>query len=184
MARNRQIVMTPEFRLSFASLFEMREYQGKSSYQMTMIFPKSADLSALKAAAKAALDEKFPNGCKNPRNPFCDGNEKVDEWGDSYKDTIYVRARTQFKPKVFDQNRVEILDADKVYSGCYCRAVVAPYAYDQAGNRGVAFSLEAVQFLRDGERLPGGGISGDIFGDGKVAGTTDSKNDNPFGDAF
>jgi hypothetical protein len=178
MANDRKIVMTPEFILSFPSLFEMREYQGKSSYQITMVFPKGTDLTALKQAAKECLDAKFPNGCKNPNNPFGKGDDKVDEWGKIFEEAVYVRAQTQFAPKVVDQNRVEILDADKVYAGCYCRALVAPYAYDKAGNRGVGFGLEAVQFLRDGERI-GGGVNLDMFDDGKVAGTAPAKEEDP-----
>lgn len=181
MAKDRTLVMTPEFRLSYPALFEPREYQGKSSYNLTMVFARNADLSKLKAAAKAAFDAKFPNGCKNPRNPFQDGNEKVEEWGESFRDTTYIRAQSQYQPKVVDANRVEILDADKVYPGCYCRAIVAPYAYDNAGNRGVAFSLEAVQFLRDGERL-GGGVSVNMFDDGTAAASADNK--DPFGGDF
>ena len=182
MANDRKIVMTPEFILSFPNLFEMREYQGKKSYQITMVFPKGTDLSALKAAAKECLDAKFPNGCKNPNNPFGKGDDKSDEWGSIFEGATYVRASTQFAPKVVDQNRVEILDADKVYAGCYCRALVAPYAYDKAGNRGVSFSLEAVQFLRDGKRI-GGGVSLDMFDDGKVT-ATGAKDDDPFEDSF
>jgi hypothetical protein len=181
MANDRKIVMTPEFILSFPNLFEMREYQGKKSYQITMVFPEGTDLTALKAAAKECLDAKFPNGCKNPTNPFGKGDDKVDEWGSIFKGAIYVRASTQFAPKVVDQNRVEILDADKVYAGCYCRALVAPYAYDKAGNRGVSFSLEAVQFLRDGKRI-GGGVSIDMFDDGKVAPTKSTGGSDPLGD--
>lgn len=180
MSKERTVVLTPEFRLSYPALFEMREYQGKSSYSLTMVFAKGADLTQLKAAAKAALDAKFPNGCKNPRSPFQNGNDRVDEWGESFRDTTYVRAQSKYQPKVVDANRVEILDPDKVYPGCYCRALVAPYAYDNAGNRGVAFSLEAVQFLRDGERL-GGGASVSMFDDGTVSG--DSQKD-PFAGEF
>lgn len=179
MANDRKIVMTPEFILSFPNLFEMREYQGKSSYQITMVFPQGSDLSALKSAAKECLDAKFPNGCKNPNNPFGKGDDKVDEWGEIFRGAVYVRASTQFAPKVVDQNRVEILDADKVYAGCYCRALVAPYAYDKAGNRGVSFSLEAVQFLRDGKRI-GRGDNLDMFNDGKAG--TPSKEEDPLGE--
>ena len=183
MAKKRTLVMTPEFRLSFPALFEMREYNEKKSYGLTMLFDKGTDLSQLKAAAKAALDEAFPKGVKNPRTPFLDGDDKVDEWGEGFKGKIYVRASTQFKPQVVDQNRVAIFDADKVYPGCYCRAVVAPYTYDNSGNRGVSFSLEAVQFIRDGERI-GGGVSADIFNDGKVQGdapVASGNDDDPFG---
>lgn len=178
MANDRKNIMTPEFILSFPSLFEPREYQGKSSYQCTMVFPKGTDITALKQAAKECLDAKFPNGCKNPNNPFGRGDDKADEWGEIFEGAIYVRAQTQFAPKVVDQNRVEILDADKVYAGCRCRAIVAPYAYDKAGNRGVAFSLEAVQFLADGKRI-GGGASIEMFNDGKVGSTSAAEDDDP-----
>lgn len=179
--QTRTPVLTPEFRLSFPNLFEPREYQGKSTFSMTMVFDKSVDLGPLKLAAKAALDEFFPNGCKNPRNPFSNGDDVTGEWGENFKGCTYVRAKSQFRPKVVDANLQEIIDPDKIYPGCYCRAVVVPYAYDNSGNRGVSFSIESVQLLRDGERIGGGG-SGYLamFDDG----TTTAKKDDPFGDAF
>jgi hypothetical protein len=58
-----------------------------------------------------------------------------------------------------DRRKQEILDESKVWSGCYARAVVAPYGYDKMGNKGVAFGLDAVQILREGEQVAGTGMA-------------------------
>jgi hypothetical protein len=50
-----------------------------------------------------------------------------------------------------------ILDPDEVYSGCYGRASLTFYAYNQQGSKGIACGLNNLQKLEDGERL--GGVS-------------------------
>jgi hypothetical protein len=64
---------------------------------------------------------------------------------------IFIKASSSRRPKVVDINVQEIIDRDQVYAGCYVRASVNCYCYDQLGNRGVAFGLLNLQKVRDGE---------------------------------
>ena len=59
------------------------------------------------------------------------------------------------KPGVVDQNVQPIIEAEEMYAGCYARATLTAYAFDTAGNRGVAFGLQNIQKIRDGEPFTG-----------------------------
>lgn len=161
MAKDYQSVQTPEFRLCFPNLFKPTSFEGstRETYNCVMVFPKDADLSKLKELAKAAFQKAFPNGAKGARSPFRDGNEKVEDWGEAFRDTTFIRVSSNLKPPVADRKKHLIADEEQVYSGCYARAVVHAFAYDVKGNRGISFGLDAVQILRDGERLGGGGLA-------------------------
>lgn len=146
-------LITPEARLSFPSLFvpraPMEGSAGEPKYGCTLLFPKTADLSALKAAASAAVKEKWPSGApKGLRSPFRDGSEKD---LDGYAGCIFINVSSARKPGVVDENLQPIIEANGIYAGCYVRASVRAYAYEKAGNRGVAFGLNNIQKVRDGE---------------------------------
>ena len=159
MAEN---IMTPEARASFAHVHTPQKAMepGKpDKYSVTFLFKKGADLSALKKAAQAALEEKFgaklkdENFKKRLRSPFRDQGEKS---YDGYEaGAIFVTATSTNKPGVVDANLQDIIDPSEFYSGCYFRATVRAFAYEKAGNVGVSFGLQNVQKLRDGESLSG-----------------------------
>lgn len=129
---------------------------GEPSYAITLVFPKSTDLSALKAAARAAAAKKWPN--KQPpnlRSPFRDGDvDKADD--PTFKGSIFITARTKQRPGVIGRD-LQPLDNPELdaYSGMRCRASVTAFGYDQAGNKGVSFALNNVQKVGDGDRLAG-----------------------------
>lgn len=157
MAEN---VMTPEFRVSFPNVFRPQaplQEGGTPKYGLTMLFKKGEDLSKLKAAAKAAAEEKWgadqAKWPKNLRQPFRDQGEKDFE---GYEDgAVFVSATSKQKPGLVDAQVQPILDEAEFYPGCYARATVRAFAYDAAGNRGVAFGLQNIQKLRDGDPLGG-----------------------------
>lgn len=150
-------VLTPEFRASFPKLFKAEAFQEGQDpkYSMVMLFPKKMNpemqkrFDAMKAmasaAAKAKWGDKIP---KNLRSPFRDGSEK-DLPG--YEDCIFVSASSKIKPGLVNEEAEPILSPEDFYPGCYAHAYVTCYAYDMAGNRGVAFGLSTVQKTRDGE---------------------------------
>jgi hypothetical protein len=74
-------------------------------------------------------------------------------------DAIFItfKATEKYKPGVVDANVKDIIEPREFYSGCYARASVRAYVYDNKGNRGVGFGLNNVQKLRDGEPLGGSG---------------------------
>lgn len=181
MAKKRESVVTPEGRLVFPNLFTPTAFEEgkKETYNCLLVFPKGTDLSALNAAVKRALLEKFPKGAPGARNPVRDGNEKADDWGDLFRDALYIRASSLYQPRVVDRAKQEIIDEKAVYGGCYARLVVSPYGYDTMGNKGVSIGLDAVQILRDGEPLGGGSAAVKLFDD--LDGAAGGDLDDPFG---
>jgi hypothetical protein len=137
---------------------------GDPQFAITLVFPKTADLSEMKAAAKAAAEKKWGNKIpSNLRNPFRDGNsDKPDD--PTFADSIFVSARTKQKPGAVGPDRQPLNEPDfDLYSGMRCRASVTAFAYDTAGNKGVSFALNNVQKLADGERLSGRREASDEF---------------------
>lgn len=169
------VVNTPEFRVSFPKVFEpeKNELSGKTEYSIQALFPKGADLSALKQLCKRAAEAKWgnniPSGLKTPFRDQAEKPMKDKETGAIVKDdngnpvlrpgheagAIFVTLKSKYKPSVVDQNVQDIIDPSKFYGGCYAIAAVNAFAYDQAGNRGVSLGLQAIQKTRDGESLGG-----------------------------
>jgi hypothetical protein len=165
--KDRQRVVTPMGRISFPKVFKAEAFKDqKPKFSCTILFKKNTDLSELKKAVHAAKvakwgkdKEEWP---KRLRSPFNDGNEKADL--DGYKGMIYVTASNQHRPQVVDKNMEAIDEASgDFYAGCYGRLALRAFAYDTAGNKGVSFSLEHVQKLKDGEPFSGKPKVEDVF---------------------
>ena len=158
---------TPEFRVSFPKLFTPEGFQGgEPKYSIVMLYDKDTDLTALKKAAHTAAVEKWGADTKkwpkNMRNPFRDGAEKDNLAG--YENCIFVSASSKERPGIVDQKKRPITETDgRFYPGCYARASLRAYAYDFAGNRGVAFGLNNVQLVRDGAPFSGRRSATDDF---------------------
>ena len=161
-------VMTPEFRVSFPAVFKPKRQKGDATsepkYGLTMLFPKGADLSKLKRAAEEAVKEKWGDKPpKNLRSPFRDQGEK--EYEGYVEGAVFVSASSKQKPGLVDRQRQDIIDETEFYPGCYARATLRAFAYDNNGNKGVAFGLNNVQKLRDGDPLGGRTRAQDDFAD-------------------
>lgn len=174
-------LITPKFRVSYPSVFQMSAYDddGKPEYSVTAIFPKkSTDLSAMRKAARAAAKEKWgdeEDWPKKLRWPWRDGDEDKPD-NPEYQDSWFMRfTAKKRKPGIVDRNRDEILDEDDFYAGCYARAQVVAYAYDNKGNKGVSFDLWNVQKLAEGEPLGATRDAGSAFDDWDE----DSEDDRP-----
>ena len=157
-------ITTPEFRVSFPSVFEARAFSEAQTkkFELTALFPVATDISALKALAVKVATEKW--GEKMPttlRSPFRDGSEKPDLEG--YEGHVFVKMTSLQRPGVVDQNVQPIIEQGDFYGGCYARATVTAFAYDKAGNKGVSFGLQNVQKLRDGDAFSGRGKPEDDF---------------------
>lgn len=159
MAKNEssEFIITPEFRAAFAYVFEPQDAfnEGQQpSYTLVMLFPKDKpeSIKPLQDLMKKVVFEKFPDPNKRPKgldNPIKDGDDKA-EW-DGFPGHWYVRAKSKYQPGVVDAKTKPIINPADFYSGCYARAEVNAYYYDQKGNKGVSFGLSNVQKLRDGE---------------------------------
>jgi hypothetical protein len=173
-------VLTPEFRASYVKLDgKSKNRSGKPLYGLTMIFePDVVNTPEFKAmkdicaeAKKLAWGDKPPSWTKSP---FREGKQKTDEYQNGfdlsknpeYEGMIIVTANSvDIRPDIRDAKVQPIMDTNEVYSGCYCRAFVVAYGYEptvnpetgqKEGSYGITFGLQAVQKIRDGERLAGG----------------------------
>jgi len=180
-------------RLSFADIWKpktLKREDGSESdpkFSANFLIPKDGDLmasykgksmpvmKALKAAKIDAIGKKLgeekAKELKIRANNYCvkDGDE---ENYDGYAGQWYVSANNSRKPVVKGRDKRDLAEADGiVYSGCYVNAIVTLW-YQPAGTKNgnavphaVYGSLEAVQFVRDGEAFGAPGVSDDDFED-------------------
>jgi hypothetical protein len=145
--------------------------QNLPVYGLTMIFEPDTDLADLKRILVQAKEEKWGN--KPPSfvaTPFRKGVQISDEYPmgfdlgryPQYEGKIIAPARSTGMPvgvvgpdmdPTTRRPRV-ITDASEIYSGCFCRATVVAFAYVNE-KTGIAFGLQNVQKVRDGEPLGG-----------------------------
>jgi len=164
---------TPEFRASFVSVFKPKAVKGDTSgtvkYSVMALFPKGADLKALKEAAKSAAKDKWGDTyeavLKHPKfkMPIKDQADLVSEDGNPYAGTtpgaLYCNFASEIKPGLVDEAVQDIIEQTEFYSGCYARAKVEAYAWEHpTGGKGVSFELHHVQRLRKGDPLGGAGV--------------------------
>jgi hypothetical protein len=162
-------VRTPEFRVSFPNVFEPVGFNGSPpKYSICMLFDKGTDISALKKEAYKAAQEKWGDKAKGMvesgkvRMPFRDGDEDKPDV-DGYKNCVFMNCSSKQKPGLVDQDVNPIMDKNDFYAGCYAHATVKPFAYDTAGNKGVSFGLQNIQFIRDGDSFSGRSRAEDDF---------------------
>jgi Protein of unknown function (DUF2815) len=157
-------VMTPKFRFSYPKIFkaELNTLSGKMEFSVVALFPKGADLSELKKAAEECLTEKlgadktkWPKGLKSPFRDQSDREKDGVLPAGHEAGAIFLNLKTSTKPGIVDQNVQAIIDESEFYAGCYAHASVRPYYYDQKGNKGIAFGLQNVQKLGEGDPLSG-----------------------------
>lgn len=167
-------VKTKLVRFSYVHIFEPHaaNENADKKYSMSVIIPKSdkETLAAIRAAIEAAKEQGKTskwNG-KIPANlklPLRDGDEDRPD-DEAYKNSYFFNCSSNNKPLICNRNPSEPVTEDDVYSGCYGRVVVNFYAFNQSGNKGIAAGLNAVQKIKDGERLGGSVVSADEFDDG------------------
>lgn len=173
----RKAIFTPPFRVSFPNVFAPSSYNGgEPKYSVVMLFyPKGKDwtkrhtelLEGMKRIADEASLEKFKKRINdlpdNFRKPFRRGEEKshLEGYGEGM---IFATASSKQRPGVVDRDRQDILSEGDFYPGCWARASVTAYAYDNKG-KGVAFGLHNLQKLGDGENFTGRLSAEEDFGD-------------------
>jgi len=151
-------VITPKARLNFAYLFHprppMNGQAGDPSYSCVLTFDPGTDLSPMKMAAFAAAKEKWADKARTMslRSPFRNNSDREGQEGFP-PGGVFVTCRSNNRPGVVDQAVQPILSTDAIYSGCWVRASLRAFAYENAGNRGVSFALLNVQKISDGDRL-------------------------------
>lgn len=183
-----------EVRLSYCHLFQPEAVAdgGEKKYSVSIIIPKSntklvAEIKAAIEAAAAAGISKF--GGRRPANlktPLRDGDlERADD--DAYADAWFINASSKGKPGVVkvmnvqgEKKLVEVTNEEEVYSGCYGYVSVNFFAFNNAGNKGVAAGLNNVLKTKDGTFLGGRTSAQTDFGDMDLSGIGDSEEDDVY----
>ncbi len=159
--------VTPVFRLSFPHLFEAQSFDdGPEKFGLSAVWNPSkfsdkdkkrwkAIKAALDVESKSRFKKAFKDLPSNFKKGLRDGAEKADLEG--YGDgTIFANVTTKMRPGVIDASKSRIGpeegNTDDIYPGCYCRATVTVYSYDNKG-KGLALGLMNVQKVADGDRL-------------------------------
>ena len=156
-------IVTGKVRFSFCNIFEPKAPQGGGDpkYSVTLLIPKS-DTTTL-GKIKAAMIEARENYCnRNGANAIPvkfnhtmhDGDgvrDSGEPYGPECKGCYVITVSSKQKPIIVDAFRNEITDPGEVYSGCYGRASINFYGYNNSGKKGVSAGLLSIQKLHDGE---------------------------------
>lgn len=180
-------VVTGKVRFSYVTLDKPRasEEGAEPKYSVVLLIPKSdtATLKLIKdaiaAAAKAFRDRNGEASLPaNPLLPLHDGDgpkPNGGDYGEECKGCYVMNASSKVKPIMRDEFNEEVLDPNEIYSGCYGRAIINFYGYNNR-RKGIGCGLLGVQKKHDGEPLGGIRASADDFNDGY----TDAGADDDF----
>ena len=143
-------------RLSFPHLFKphaMEDGQEPKYSAAFLMDPQinAADIANIKAAinhvANVEWKGKIPAGVKPCLR---DGNDKADL--DGYEGMMFVSASNKRAPVVVDEQVQPLNITDnKPYAGCYVNCTLRIWAQDNKFGKRVNASLEAIQFVTDGD---------------------------------
>lgn len=164
-------VVTGKVRFSFVNVFEAKAFgeNQEAKYSVMLLIPKS-DIGtvnrmkkAIDAAAAKGLATKF-NG-KMPavlKTTLKDADKDTDQDGEllskkwDYTAGHYIiNVSSRNQPQIVDAQLNPIINPTEFYSGCYGRASINFFAYNNNGNKGISAGLNNLQKLEDGDPLGG-----------------------------
>lgn len=142
-------------------------------YGVCLLIPKSDKKTV--AAIKKCIKEAYEGGAsvyggKLPKiwkNPLRNGDtEREDD--PAFEGHYFINANSINKPGIVDKNIQDVLESDRIWSGCFGRASVNFYAYNKK-SKGVGCGLFNLQTFEYGDRLSGAfSDPEEDFGDGFV----------------
>lgn len=169
-------MITGIVRISYPHLFEPKANpSGVMKYSCCLLIPKdNADVvKGFKdeiASATARGKEKLWKG-KVPKfryQPLRDGDEELESGertGAEYGGCYFINCSSDDPPGVANRQGRAVTDKGVVFAGCYVRADVRAFPYENSGNRGVGWGLNHILFWEDGPRLDGKQALVDAFKD-------------------
>ena len=152
------------------SLFTAKKPQngeGKEKFSVVGILERThLQLAEIKAAIVEAATNKWKDKASEilkalaagDRIALHDGDAKADKPG--FKGNYYINASNELRPVVVGPSREPLVAADgKPYSGSYGTIIVEFWPQDNTFGKRINASLMGAQFVKDGERLSGGGVA-------------------------
>ena len=147
-------------RLSYPQLWEAKSFKGgKPKFSATLLIPKTdkKTLDRIKSCVEAAKADGKDKSWKGsiPKDldlPLHDGDADFNagKKGEECKGHFYLNAKSEMKPVVLDEKGDEMLRQADVYAGCYVKAAINFFPYNNAG-KGVGVGLNAIKKVKEGE---------------------------------
>ena len=149
-------------RISYPRLFERDKYDRFSA---KLVMPEdSKDAKAYLEARKAVLaktkltNSKLRNDCFDPEpdvseNPETEGCVVVSV---KNKRSVAVISNNKRDPETGKPARIENAEDSPIYAGCWVKARINVYAFENSHGATFATDLVAVQFAKDDEPFTGG----------------------------
>lgn len=199
-------IITPPAILSYPHLFEPQQPEKPDQtpkYGAAFLFEEGVDLTPLKKAAFQVVIDKFgevkaKEMLKNQTYRLIGGPHhsiRTDVASKSYPESVvaFINARSNEQPGIVSViphpetgKPMPITEESQMYPGVRVKAFVNPYWYDVEGNKGVAWGLNAVQKIGEGDRLDGRVKAQDVFeaDEDAVADLSDLQGDSEGDDPF
>lgn len=164
-------VITGKVRFSFVNVVEPKAFgEGQTpKYSVMLLIPKTdiGTITKIKNAIQAAAEKgkatkfggKIPTVLKSTlKDADVDTNQDGDVFADLWdyaKGHYILNVSSKIQPQIVDADRQPIINPIDFYSGCYGRASINFFAYNNNGNKGISAGLGNLQKLEDGEPLGG-----------------------------
>lgn len=156
-------ITTGVVRASYLYVFQPQqsEEDKAAKYKVTLLIPKS-DVQTINAVTteiektKQASIQQLGGNIAGLKLPMYDGDGAMPNggaWGEECRGHMVIRATSKDQPAIVDQNMQQILNPSELYSGCYIRASINFFAYNQSMNKGIGCGFGAIQKISDGEPL-------------------------------
>lgn len=160
-------------------LFTLQTTQsGKKQWNVTILFPKTLNLSKLHdlalEAAVAEWGDKAVQMIKDGiiKSPFLDGDgkqgksKKSGEPHAGFPGHTFIRCTSgeDYRPKLLNQQLLPIADKTGLKSGDHGYAVLNAFTWENKENgKGITFGISMALKAKDGESLGGGGGNPDDY---------------------
>ena len=152
-------VVTGSVRFSYLNVFKPRAFAEGSpeKYSVVLLIPKTAEKTVRKI--KKAIEEETKEGMsafwkgKKPANfwnPLRDGDEEKADEHPEYAGMYFITAKSDQKPILLDESGEELFDQSEMYSGCWGRADLSFFAFDNK-TKGIGVGLNALKKTKDDE---------------------------------
>jgi len=167
---------------------------GDLKFSVSILIPKTdkagikAVLDAINVAIQKGIDiNKFTKAqVPSLRLPLRDGDEEFNKGtrGKEYQGCLFLNSSSDNKPGVVKAQAggapVPIFDPDEFFSGCYGRADINFFPFNQAGNRGIGVGLNNLMLVKEGERLDGRQKAEDAFASYTEEAVEEGSEETPF----
>ena len=164
-------------RFNYLRVFEAAASpSGDMKFSVCVLIPKAPEYAPLLAQINASIDKAIAKGIEagkftkaqveaaSFKRGLRDG-DLSEELGPEFMGNWFLNASSAEKdqPGIVNAQAKPIMNRDDIYSGAWGYVDANSYAFNNAGNKGVAWWLNNVMMVKDGDRLDGKMKAEDAF---------------------